>query len=160
MLEKTYYINVLLAYSLSKEFTYKVNSDHRPTVGSIVLVPFRSKKYTGVITSIADTKKIPDKKIREILEISNVVKLNSKIIKFMNWVANYNLIDRGYILKMILAQEKVYFSKRNSKDDTVSKNSKPKPISIESSPNSFLNKATIGMLPPSKVGMGSFSHIS
>ena len=125
MSEKTYYINVLLAYSLSKEFTYKLNSDHKPSVGSIVLVPFRSKKYTGIITSIVDTKKIPDKKIREILEISNVAKLNSKIIKFMNWVADYNLIDRGYILKMILAQEKVYFSKRNSKDDTVSKNSKP-----------------------------------
>ena len=60
MSEKTYYINVLLAYSLSKEFTYKVNSDHKPAVGSIVLVPFRSKKYTGVITSIADMKKIPD----------------------------------------------------------------------------------------------------
>ena len=123
MSEKTYYINVLLAYYLSKEFTYKVNSDHKPSVGSIVLVPFRSKKYTGVITSIVDTKKIPDKKIREILEISSVAKLNSKIIKFMNWVADYNLIDRGYILKMILAQEKVYFSKRSIKDDTVRKNS-------------------------------------
>ena len=140
MSEKTYYINVLLAYSLSKEFTYKLNSDHKPTVGSIVLVPFRSKKYTGVITSIADTKKIPDKEIREILEISNVAKLNSKIIKFMNWVADYNLIDRGYILKMILAQEKVYFSKRNSKDDIVSKKPKPKPISLNLEQDEATNK--------------------
>ena len=121
MSQKTYYINVLLAYSLSKEFTYKLYSDHKPPVGSIVLVPFRSKKYTGVITSIGDTKKIPDKKIKEIIEVSNTAKLSSKIIKFMNWVADYNLIDRGYVLKMILAQEKVYFSKRTSKNIEVYK---------------------------------------
>ena len=67
---------------------------------------------------ISDVPKISDKKIREISEISAFTKLNSRMIKFMNWVADYNLIDRGYILKMILAQEKVYFSKRDTKNNT------------------------------------------
>ena len=98
MSEKTYYINVLLAYSLSKEFTYKVNSDHKPSVGTVVSVPFRSKQYAGIVMGISDVPKISDKKIREISEISAFTKLNSRMIKFMNWVADYNLIDRGYIL--------------------------------------------------------------
>ena len=139
MSQKTYYINVLLAYSLSKEFTYKLYSDHKPPIGSIVLVPFRSKQYTGVITSIGDTKKIPDKKIKEIIEVSNTAKLSSKIIKFMNWVADYNLIDRGYVLKMILAQEKVYFSKRTSKNIEVYKNSQPQPIVLNSEQDEAVN---------------------
>jgi Primosomal protein N'' (replication factor Y) - superfamily II helicase len=109
MSQKIYYINVLLAYSLSKEFTYKLYSDHKPPIGSIVLVPFRSKQYTGVITSIGDTKKIPDKKIKEIIEVSNIAKLSSKITKFMNWVADYNLIDRGYVLKIEPSSRKSIF---------------------------------------------------
>jgi primosomal protein N' (replication factor Y) len=127
---KTYYINVLLAYSLSKEFTYKVNSDHKPSVGTVVSVPFRSKQYAGIVMGISDVPKISDKKIREISEISAFTKLNSRMIKFMNWVADYNLIDRGYILKMILAQEKVYFSKRDTKNNTDKKYFKKKSISL------------------------------
>ena len=139
MSQKTYYINVLLAYSLSKEFTYKLHSNHKPSIGSIVLVPFRSKQYTGVITSIGDTKKIPDKRIKEIIEVSNIAKLNSKIIKFMNWVADYNLIERGYILKMILAQEKLYFSKRVIKNIEVHKNSQPQLITLNSEQDEAVN---------------------
>ena len=127
---KTYYINVLLAYSLSKEFTYKVNSDHKPSVGTVVSVPFRSKQYAGIVMGISDVPKISDKKIREISEISAFTKLNSRMIKFMNWVADYNLIDRGYILKMILAQEKVYFSKRDTKNNADKKYFKKKSISL------------------------------
>ena len=38
--------------------------------------------------------------------------------------------------------------------------SNPKPINIESRPSSFLNRATMGILPPSKVGTGFFFHTS
>ena len=34
--------------------------------------------------------------------------------------------------------------------------SKPKPIKMDFTPNSFSNKATMGILPPPRVGTGSF----
>ena len=48
MSQKAYYINVLLAYSLSKEFTYKLYSDHKPPIGSIVLVPTRAVEFIAI----------------------------------------------------------------------------------------------------------------
>ena len=130
MSKKTYYINVLLAYSLSKEFTYKISSNTKLSIGAIVSVPFRSKTYVGVVVSIFEQSSLSDNKIRNVLEVSIFTKLNPKMIRFMNWVADYNLIERGHVLKMILTQEKIYFAKENSKKSLANENFKPESIEL------------------------------
>ena len=61
------------------------------------------------------------------------------MISEMVELADYNLIERGYILTMILAQEKLYFSKRASKNIEVHKNSQPQPITLNSEQDEAVN---------------------
>ena len=106
-----YYIDVLLAHNVSEEFTYKHETIEKPRVGMIVLAPLRSGEKIGVITKVNSVLNDSKIKLKFIKEISPEYRLNSKMIKFLNWVSNYNLIDRGLVLKMILSHSKFYFKK-------------------------------------------------
>ncbi len=115
MTKKQYFVNVLLAYNLSKEFTYKI--DEYVEIGSIVRVPFRSKKYTGIVTEHLKKPNFQKSKIKEVDSVSNKFLFKSKHLKFLDWVAKYNLIDRGNILKMMLPNSDIFFKelKKNMK---------------------------------------------
>ena len=79
---KGYFANVLVAYSLDQEFTYSFTKDQTVKVGTIVLVPFRSKSYLGVVSSIKDKINFDLKKIKPIKETSSYL-LSQKKIKFL-----------------------------------------------------------------------------
>ena len=111
-----YYIDVLLAHNVSEEFTYKHETIEKPRVGMIVLAPLRSGEKIGVITKVNSVLNDSKIKLKFIKEISPEYRLNSKMIKFLNWVSNYNLIDRGLVLKMILSHSKFYFKKKKTKE--------------------------------------------
>jgi primosomal protein N' (replication factor Y) len=106
---KGYFANVLVAYPLDQEFTYSFTKDQTVKVGTIVLVPFRSKSYLGVVSSIKDKINFDLKKIKPIKETSSYL-LSQKKIKFLEWIASYNLIPKGLVLKMILPKSEAYFS--------------------------------------------------
>ena len=67
MTKKQYFVNVLLAYNLSKEFTYKI--DEYVEIGSVVRVPFRSKKYTGIVTEHLKKPNFQKSKIKKLSQI-------------------------------------------------------------------------------------------
>ena len=128
-----YYIDVLLAHNVSEEFTYKHETIEKPRVGMIVLAPLRSGEKIGVITKVSSVLNASKMKLKFIKEISPEYRLNSKMIKFLNWVSNYNLIDRGLVLKMILSHSKFYFKKKKTKELTsnIKKNVKAIKLSLE-----------------------------
>ena len=128
-----YYIDVLLAHNVSEEFTYKHETIEKPRVGMIVLAPLRSGEKIGVITKVNSVLNDSKIKLKFIKEISPEYRLNSKMIKFLNWVSNYNLIDRGLVLKMILSHSKFYFKKKKTKELTsnIKKNVKAIKLSLE-----------------------------
>ena len=128
-----YYIDVLLAHNVSEEFTYKHETIEKPRVGTIVLAPLRSGEKIGVITKVNSVLNDSKIKLKFIKEISPEYRLNSKMIKFLNWVSNYNLIDRGLVLKMILSHSKFYFKKKKTKELTsnIKKNVKTIKLSLE-----------------------------
>ena len=128
-----YYIDVLLAHNVSEEFTYKYETIEKPRVGMIVLAPLRSGEKIGVITKVNTVLNDSKIKLKFIKEISPEYRLNSKMIKFLNWVSNYNLIDRGLVLKMILSHSKFYFKKKKTKELTsnIKKNVKAIKLSLE-----------------------------
>ena len=105
---KTYFANVLVAYPLDQEFTYSFTEDQIIKVGTIVLVPFRSKSYLGVVRNIKDKTNFDLKKIKSIKETSSY-SISQKTIKFLEWIASYNLIPKGLVLKMILPKSEVHF---------------------------------------------------
>ena len=128
-----YYIDVLLAHNVSEEFTYKHETIEKPRVGMIVLAPLRSGEKIGVITKVHNVLNDSKIKLKFITEISPEYRLNSKMITFLNWVSNYNLIDRGLVLKMILSHSKFYFKKKKTKELTsnIKKNVKAIKLSLE-----------------------------
>ncbi len=128
-----YYIDVLLAHNVSEEFTYKYETIEKPRVGMIVLAPLRSGEKIGVITKVNSVLNNSKIKLKFIKEISPEYRLNSKMIKFLNWVSNYNLIDKGLVLKMILSHSKFYFKKKKTKELTsnIKKNVKTVKLSLE-----------------------------
>ena len=128
-----YYIDVLLAHNVSEEFTYKHETIEKPRVGTIVLAPLRSGEKVGIITKVNSVLNDSKIKLKFIKEISPEYRLNSKMIKFLNWVSNYNLIDRGLVLKMILSHSKFYFKKKKTKELTsnIKKNVKAIKLSLE-----------------------------
>ena len=128
-----YYIDVLLAHNVSEEFTYKHETIEKPRVGMIVLAPLRSGEKIGVITKVNSVLNDSKIKLKFLTEISPEYRLNSKMIKFLNWVSNYNLIDRGLVLKMILSHSKFYFKKKKTKELTsnIKKNVKTIKLSLE-----------------------------
>ena len=106
MTKKQYFVNVLLAYNLSKEFTYKI--DQYLEIGSIVKVPFRAKSYVGVVTAHLKNPSLEKSKVKKIISISDKFLFKAKHFKFLEWVSNYNLIEKGNILKMMLPNNEVF----------------------------------------------------
>ena len=133
MNKNIYYIDVLLAHNVSEEFTYKHETIEKPRVGMIVLAPLRSGEKIGVITKVNSVLNDSKIKLKFIKEISPEYRLNSKMIKFLNWVSNYNLIDRGLVLKMILSHSKFYFKKKKIKElnSNIKRNVKAIKLSLE-----------------------------
>ena len=115
MKKNVFYVNVLLAHHIADDLTYKIISDQKPGVGTIVKAPLRSKDKIGIVTKILDNNPSNNLKIKNIIDISGDHKLNKKMIKFLNWVSDYNLIQRGLVLKMILSHRKFYFNKITDK---------------------------------------------
>ena len=117
MSQDVLFVNVLLAYPLSKEFTYSI--DHKCKVGTVVQAPFRSKQYAGVITAIIEKPNLSKSKIKKIITVSNHLFLNSKKIKFLNWVSDYNFIERGQVLKMMMPNNNIFFKDFKTNKDNL-----------------------------------------
>ncbi len=99
-------VPVLLPTVFNYPFTY-LSSAKKLTQGDLVIVPFGKKKEVGVVWDrIKKTeKKIKLKQIDK--KISNL-RLSAKLIKFINWFSNYNLVPKGLILKMCLGNIKKF----------------------------------------------------
>ena len=48
MKKNVFYVNVLLAHHIADDLTYKIISDQKPGVGTIVKAPLRSKDKIGM----------------------------------------------------------------------------------------------------------------
>ena len=118
--QKIIFANVLVAYSLDQEFTYSFNEKQLIKIGSIVQISFRNKKYLGLVNSIFYETQINIKKIKPIEKVSTY-SLSKKTIKFLDWVASYNLIPRGLVLKMILPNSDAYF--KHDSEASITENS-------------------------------------
>ena len=102
-------IPILLPKVFNYPFTYKYNpkviSNLKP--GDIVVVPFGRKKEIGVVWDQLNSIdiKIELKSIER--KIENI-RIDKKLIKFINWFSAYNISSKGLILKMCLANQKEF----------------------------------------------------
>ena len=100
-------VPILLPKIFNHPFTYLNYPQNIKNLnqGDIVIVPFGKKKEVRVVWDKLNNtdKKFKLKKIEK--KISNI-RLDKKIIKFINWFSTYNLVPKGMILKMCLGNLK------------------------------------------------------
>ena len=101
---------VLLPKVFNFPFTY--NSKTETKIGSLVEVPFGSKKEIGVIwkNNYSEPKNI---RIKDIANKTNF-SINRKLVDFIEWFASYNMVPIGLVLKMVIGNSDK-FLKRNDK---------------------------------------------
>ena len=89
---------VLLPKIFNFPFTYKTRYESK--IGHLVEVPFGTKKEIGVIwkSNFTEPKNI---KIKDIKKKTNY-SINKKLIDFIEWFSNYNMVPIGLVLKMAI----------------------------------------------------------
>lgn len=109
-------VPVLIPRIFDYPHTYLSGKFDKLKPGSIVLVPFGSKKEIGVIWDKQEkTNKIF--KLKNVLEKKSI-SLNENLIKFINWFSVYNLAPKGMVLKMCLGDKSFFSKNSNFIDDT------------------------------------------
>ena len=95
---------ILLPNIFNYPFTYE--SDLKLQVGDFVEVPFGKSKITGVVWDEFEKKNNKSFKTKQIIKKIETPKLKKSTLKFLNWFAEYNIIPRGMVLKLILLSGK------------------------------------------------------
>ncbi|MBV0899828.1 MAG: primosomal protein N' [Wolbachia endosymbiont of Fragariocoptes setiger] len=92
-------IAVLLPLPVNQSFLYTVDNDNYIVAGDYVVVPFGHKRLIGIVwqLNIQTTRKL--KYIEQKIDLPNIT---AKLKAFAEWVADYNLIPVGILVKMIM----------------------------------------------------------
>lgn len=96
---------VLLPLPVEKTYDYLVPDDMALQAGEIVTVSFGPRKVAGVVWN-AETagEDIPLHKLKAVLDKpENAPVLTAKMMRFLDWVAQYTLSPAGLVLKMALS---------------------------------------------------------
>lgn len=72
-------------------------------VGTLVYVPFGKKILPGCVWDVKPDVDFPSSKLKPILNILDIPPLSEKLIRFMQWVSQYNLMPLGNALKMFIS---------------------------------------------------------
>ena len=85
---------VLLTLPFNEPFDYKIDGNVK--CGSLVRVPFGREIAVGVVWDVVNTSKIDEKKIKKIIEVLSFEPLSENLRKFVEFVANYNMVTIKY----------------------------------------------------------------
>ena len=92
-------VGVMLPLPFNNVFDYRAPDEVK--CGDVVRVPFGKGVETGVVFKLEKTADLDEKKIKAVIKILPYC-LKPSLIKFVEWVAKYNLAFLGLVLKMVL----------------------------------------------------------
>ena len=101
-----YIIGVLLPLPFNEPFDYK--SDVPLKVGTIVRVPWGKEQQIGVVWKAGASSNLPEHKLKSVIESFNFPPLSPQLIKFIKFVADYNMAFLGLVLKMVISVRGVF----------------------------------------------------
>jgi primosomal protein N' (replication factor Y) len=91
-------IEVLMPLACNKTFSY-LGSD-KVQIGDYVLVPFRNSQIIGIVWQMGSGSYTY--KLKAIIKRIEVLPMQNALMKTVEFVANYNLIPKGLVLKMTM----------------------------------------------------------
>ena len=99
-------VGVLLPLPFDKAFDYQ--TDEPVSIGQLVAVPFGKEQQIGIVYCLRKTSDLPQEKIKKITKIFDFPLISQNVIKFIEWVAIYNMAPLGSVLKMVLSVRTVF----------------------------------------------------
>lgn len=99
-MNQRYFYNILLTRPFTNLFTY--SSDSKLDKGQVVKVPFNRGSCNGVICTEVSDLSIDINKVKDISEGLDY-RIKSKYLDFMKFCAQYNMVHKGNILKMMIS---------------------------------------------------------
>ena len=99
-------VGVLLPLPFNDVFDYKIEDN--PILGELVRVSFGREVVVGAVWKLGKSSNLDEAKIKSVMERLNFPPLSSELIKFIDFVANYNMAFKGLVLKMALSVRAVF----------------------------------------------------
>jgi primosomal protein N' (replication factor Y) len=96
------YCDVAVPVPLDATFTYSVPANlAEPCVGGRVIVPFREKRLSGIVTELHDRK--PDFAAKPVLQVLDATPaLAPELMQLGRWIAQYYIAPIGEVLRTML----------------------------------------------------------
>ena len=96
------YCDVAVPVPLDATFTYSIPENFaEPCVGGRVIVPFREKRLSGIVTELHDRK--PDFAAKSILQVLDTAPaLTPELMQLGRWIAQYYIAPVGEVLRAML----------------------------------------------------------
>ncbi len=95
------FCDVAVPVPLDAVFTYSIPGEMLPVVGGRVLVPFRQRRFSGIVTELHQrAPKVRLKDILSVLDASPV--LDEQLLALGQWIADYYLAPLGEVFHSML----------------------------------------------------------
>ena len=96
------FCDVAVPVPLDATFTYRIpENSPAPVVGGRVIVPFREKRLSGIVTELHDRE--PDFTVRRVSQILDTTPaLTSELMQLGRWIAQYYIAPIGEVLRTML----------------------------------------------------------
>ena len=107
-------VGVLLPLPFNDVFDYKVDDAEGINLGDMVRVSFGREVLVGVVWKLGKNSNLEDAKIKPILEKIDFPPLSAELMRFVSFVASYNMAFLGLVLKMVLSVKGVFDNLKTS----------------------------------------------
>ena len=97
-------VSVLLPANTNS--TYDYLSLDPLELGTLVSVPFRNKEMKGIVWHDS-LEEIPSEKLKKITKVHEEFKLEKRLISFLDFFHNYNLVPISKLFKLVIPQDKL-----------------------------------------------------
>ncbi len=134
-------VPILLPNIFNHPFTYE--SQLKLKIGDYVVVPFGKSKITGVVWDEFEKKNNKKFKVKNVLKKLDVSPLKKTTIKFLNWFAEYNMIPKGMVLKLLLLSSDAVERLQKDAYEIFDKNIKKNSTLLSEEQNKSLKKMNI-----------------
>ena len=112
---KTKEVAVLLIGPFNDTFDYLIEENiNEISPGQIVLAPFRQRKVVGIIVS-EGSKTVSKSKLKTVIDIYELDPIPLPTIDLISFLANWNCVYKGLVLKMVLSPLEAIISPQYNK---------------------------------------------
>ena len=98
-------VPILLPKVFNHPFTYETSLKLK--LGDYVEVPFGNSKTVGVVWDDFEKNQFKKFKTKKVIKKLNLPNLNKKMVNFINWFSEYNIIPKGMALKLSLSSNDI-----------------------------------------------------